>query len=271
MDRSDSSEGSVLSGIRLVIIDKIVHEVDFVNICYYSPVLSRYMDPTLYIFDWSGTLSDDRRPVYVANMRVLSDYGKETMPYETWLTNSAMTPSDFFQSRGITAYSDVLFGQYKKHYDEINREGMVPAMYPESRDVLRQLHDTGHTVGIVSAHPEENLQEEIRMYGLAPYIDRVIGNVKEKVSHISTICKEYGMDPQSTVYIGDTVYDVRAAKEAGVRSAAITHGYHSAERLMKEQPDYLLHRLGDILELEKSKEGQPGPMIERSSRGSPER
>jgi pyrophosphatase PpaX len=55
-----------------------------------------------------------------------------------------------------------------------------------------------------------------------------------------------GATPEQSLYIGDTIYDVRASKEADMISAAITTGYHSAEDLEAEDPDYLFHALSDM-------------------------
>ncbi len=210
----------------------------------------------LYIFDWSGTLSDDRLPVYEANMRVLSDHGKATMSYETWLTNTAMTAVEFFNSQGIWKPSDALFLEYKNHLNQVIKEGIIPSMYPETRRVLQELHEKGCKVMVVSAHPEENLHAEMQKYNVEGYIDRAIGNVRDKAHILSTIGEKSGLHPRNIIYIGDTVYDVRAAKEAGILSGAIGHGYHALDRLAKEQPDYLFRSLGDLPLLHVRPEGQ---------------
>lgn len=46
--------------------------------------------------------------------------------------------------------------------------------------------------------------------------------------------------------VGDTVRDVRCAKEAGVKSIAVAMGVESAEMLKKETPDYLVNDFCDL-------------------------
>jgi phosphoglycolate phosphatase-like HAD superfamily hydrolase len=47
--------------------------------------------------------------------------------------------------------------------------------------------------------------------------------------------------------IGDTVGDIRAGKEAGVRTAAVTWGYQQRDLLLKEAPDCLLDQPKELL------------------------
>ncbi|MBI5061266.1 MAG: HAD hydrolase-like protein [Candidatus Aenigmarchaeota archaeon] len=46
--------------------------------------------------------------------------------------------------------------------------------------------------------------------------------------------------------IGDTVRDIRCAKEAGVKSIAVATGKESFEQLEKEKPDYLFKDFSDV-------------------------
>ena len=48
-------------------------------------------------------------------------------------------------------------------------------------------------------------------------------------------------DPAKTAYVGDSPFDVQAAKAAGVGAIAVTWGkIHSADVLRAEQPDALV-------------------------------
>lgn len=55
-----------------------------------------------------------------------------------------------------------------------------------------------------------------------------------------------GVKPESALYIGDTLFDIRAAKQMGLKSAGVSTGYHKAESLIREEPDVFLKSLGEI-------------------------
>ena len=44
------------------------------------------------------------------------------------------------------------------------------------------------------------------------------------------------VSPSKTIYLGDMVQDIKAAKLSGLQSAGVTTGYHSREKLLRENP-----------------------------------
>jgi AHBA synthesis associated protein len=48
--------------------------------------------------------------------------------------------------------------------------------------------------------------------------------------------------------VGDSASDIRAAKEAGVKSIAVGWGHQSAETLLRARPDILTHSPSELRE-----------------------
>jgi phosphoglycolate phosphatase len=69
----------------------------------------------------------------------------------------------------------------------------------------------------------------------------------EKINHAM---KVWGKETGETFYIGDTAGDVREARNAGVRSVAVTWGWHSEERLRTAGPDYIVRSPRDLVALD---------------------
>ncbi len=204
------------------------------------------MNIGLLVFDWSGVISDDRRPVYKANMRILREYGKPVLSFEEWLQRSRMTAVEFLADNGVHGEDEELFALYKRYYDDAIRSGIVPEVYPDVHDALQHLMETGKKLAVLSSHPADNLRKEAQHYNLMPFLNSICGSSKEKSSGLIEVCKELGMDPQISLYLGDTVYDIRAAKQAGINSAGVCTGYHAKERLEEERPDFLLENLSEL-------------------------
>lgn len=217
----------------------------------------------LYIFDWSGTLSDDRRPVYEANMRVLERYGKPRMIFEEWLPRTTMTPIEFFNNHGVFGNPDELFSLYLTHFKEVNENGILPSVYPGSGETLRTLRGRGKKTAVISSHPEEKIHEEAGRYGVGDLFDEIVGNVRNKVRALREMRERFRTDARETIYIGDTIYDIRAGREAGIKVAVVGHGYHLPERLEQENPDYLLDNLRILLDLDLAIEGNLNQSKER--------
>ena len=55
-------------------------------------------------------------------------------------------------------------------------------------------------------------------------------------------------DVEGAVYVGDSPFDVQAAKAAGIGSVAVTWGrIHSRERLEAEEPDAVVDTVEELL------------------------
>jgi pyrophosphatase PpaX len=62
--------------------------------------------------------------------------------------------------------------------------------------------------------------------------------------------RRLGARPEEAAYVGDSPFDIRAAKAAGALAVAVGWGgIHPDERLLAEEPDALVHEPGEILDL----------------------
>ncbi|NYZ75991.1 HAD family hydrolase [Candidatus Micrarchaeota archaeon] len=56
-------------------------------------------------------------------------------------------------------------------------------------------------------------------------------------------------DKSRCLYIGDSITDIRFARNAGVKIACVTTGGQPKEILVKEKPDYIINNLPELLNL----------------------
>ena len=56
-----------------------------------------------------------------------------------------------------------------------------------------------------------------------------------------------GVAPGEVLYVGDETRDIEAAKESGLRMAAVTWGYNSAGALAALNPEHLLNSPSELL------------------------
>ena len=116
-------------------------------------------------------------------------------------------------------------------------------LYPDVKKTLAGLAKKQQFV--VSMHPTNHLLKEAEEYSIAKYFSDIIGEAKDKSIAIKEILGD--TVPASAIYIGDTIFDIQAAKKAGVISAGVSTGYQTKEVLSAENPDVMLEKLSDIL------------------------
>ncbi|MFH0832987.1 MAG: HAD family hydrolase [Candidatus Aenigmatarchaeota archaeon] len=204
------------------------------------------MEIELFIFDWSGTISDDRKPVYETNIRLMKHFNKPVLSFEEWLPKVKMTILDFFDSIGIDKNHDELFLLYEKLYTEVHDSGIAPQVYPDAHEILQNLKNKGKKIAILSSHPAKNVRREAEHYNLIQLIDFISGSSRNKVEGLLNVCRHFRIDSASALYVGDMIYDIRSAKLAGVKSAAVCTGYHAKAILEKENPELILNSLSEL-------------------------
>ena len=73
-----------------------------------------------------------------------------------------------------------------------------------------------------------------------------VARLKPRGDGIAMAVSMLKVDASEAIYIGDSVYDIRAAREASVMVAAVVGGVHSTERLMKEEPDIVINDIAVV-------------------------
>lgn len=210
------------------------------------------MDPTktAIFFDWSGTLSDDIYPVFVANNLVLESYGAKKCQYQEWLDFCCGNASEFLLKFGIKDSAESIQQKYEKAFTKTTNElNIRPTIYHFSKDCLVALKEKGVTLIVISAHPQDALEREAKEYKIQDLFQYIIGSAFDKAKIIEEYSKKMNFAPENVVYVGDTVQDVRASKKAGVMSIAVYGGYHKKEMLEKENPDRLFENASKLTSL----------------------
>ncbi len=197
----------------------------------------------LFLFDWSGTISDDRRPVYEANKRMRVGYGLPAVTFDEWLEGVGGNAFDAFRSLGVDVTESALNENYLARLSEVVAEGIRPEAYLDASDAIAKLSALGHPIGVVSSHPQSHLSNEAERYGIHSRLDVISGNHRNKTPELVRLCAHYGVDPSNACYVGDMTFDIQAAKRAGMVSIAVTTGYHPRGLLEAERPDALFPSL----------------------------
>src|SRR3989338_4440507 len=188
------------------------------------------------IFDWSGTISDDRIPVYEANRVILKRYKKEIPPIEQFLSQTVGTFQEFARSLGIDEDVETLSRLYAEAYERITNSGTTPILFCDVHNSVNTLRNNNFDLAVLSSHPQKSLEKEAVNYKIREYFTILRGDSRNKTRDLSTLCKRLSFFPSKTIYLGDMVQDIKAAKLSGLQSAVITTGYHSREKLLRENP-----------------------------------
>ena len=125
-----------------------------------------------------------------------------------------------------------------------------PAIFDELGDVIREL-SIKHAIGIVSGNTTGNIKAFLVGHGLDGYV-RAIYGVDEsgsKAEKISRARSQLARVGETAFMVGDSVSDIRAAKESGATSIAVSWGHQSAEMLSDANPDHFVHTARELFDV----------------------
>jgi pyrophosphatase PpaX len=113
-------------------------------------------------------------------------------------------------------------------------------------DVLVRLRDEGVHLGIVTAKRRATVELAFARVPIGHLFETVVGGdetrrQKPDPEPLLLATERIGADPARAAYVGDSPFDVRAAKAAGMFAVAVTWGrIHERERLEAEHPDAIV-------------------------------
>jgi pyrophosphatase PpaX len=205
------------------------------------------------LFDLDGTLIDSG-PIILASMRhaVTTVLGVDVD--EARVRASIGGPGLTAQMRDLAPDRvDELVAAYRAHneplHDELQAFGHMLALLP----VLRA---RGHRLGIVTAKRRETAELAFaRFPELRELTDVLVGSDdterhKPEPEPLLEALSRLGAEPEQAAYVGDSPFDVRAAKAGGLLAVAVAWGgIHDAKRLLAESPDVLVHDPAELLDV----------------------
>jgi len=120
-------------------------------------------------------------------------------------------------------------------------------------EVLVQLHEEGRRLGVVTAKRRATVELAFARVPLAHLFETVVGG-DETEKHkpdpepLLLGAERMNADPRETAYVGDSPFDMRAAKAAGMFAVAVTWGrIHERELLEREEPDAIVESAEELL------------------------
>lgn len=120
--------------------------------------------------------------------------------------------------------------------------------------VLVRLHEEGRRLGIVTAKRRATVELAFARVPLGHLFETVVvGDETERhkpdPQPLLLAAERMGADPRETAYVGDSPFDVRAAKAAGMYAVAVTWGrIHDRVKLEAEEPDAIVDAAEELLE-----------------------
>jgi len=183
------------------------------------------MKYTHIVFDVDGTLLDNEEAVLYSLQDVVRETLFKDMPIDDLRFALGITSYDTLSKLGIRDLHSAS-QLWQKFY--LNHEKKV-IVFDGISKCLQQLLEQGTVLGIVTSKTAEEYENEFVPLGLTHYFDIVVcaDDTKNHKPHSEPMVKFLACanaQAKSTLYIGDSEYDMRCAYGAGVDFALALWG-----------------------------------------------
>ncbi|GET45942.1 HAD family hydrolase [Capnocytophaga felis] len=208
------------------------------------------------IFDFDGTLADSQRCGVMATQKAFEEKGF-SVPSESTINYYMGIPIEkSFQEMADSTLSDAelqsLIITFRKYYKEYEESHLVA--FPDIVSLLSELQVRSKNCFVLSSKKTNVLQRNLILLNLHLFFREIIGsdkvsNYKPHPEGIEYILNTYKIEKESTLMVGDAIFDLQMGRSARVSTCAVTWGSHSEAILMKENPDFIIHSPLELLKI----------------------
>jgi pyrophosphatase PpaX len=202
------------------------------------------------LFDLDGTVVDSGA-IILASMRHAAREVLGIEPPDEELMAAVGGPGLEAQMRALAPDRvEELVTVYRAHNEPLHDELVCCEGID---DVLVQLKDEGRRLGIVTAKRRVTVELAFASVPLGHLFEVVVGGDetqrhKPHPEPLLLAAKRMDADPDECAYVGDSPFDVRSAKAAGMHAVAVTWGgIHDREKLEREEPDAIVDTAEELL------------------------
>lgn len=207
------------------------------------------MSVKVIIFDFDGTIADTLDAIVNITNRLATTYGyKATKPEELAQIRN-MSSREIVKQSKISVFKLPFLLRRIKLELQNDIQQIKPIL--GIQESLIRLKKEGILLGIITSNSEENVKaflEKNDMKDLFSFIysERTLFS-KDKA--LSKFIKRNNLMPEQVIYVGDETRDIEASKKINVKVVAVSWGFNSKEALARQNPDFLINKPSELVDL----------------------
>ena len=208
------------------------------------------------IFDFDGTVADTGEGILKSLQYSFTAMGDEEPDLED--LKKFIGPPVFYSYTHFYGISEDKVDDYIKKYRERYREKGIyeSKVYDGLKDLIISLKEKQIKVGIASSKPESLIYSVADYLGITDMFDAIVGVKSDNSKHstkaglIAQAMEELGAkDKNKVLMVGDRLFDINGAHEAGVKCCGALWGYGDEDEFKAHNADFIVIDPKDIINL----------------------
>jgi pyrophosphatase PpaX len=206
-----------------------------------------------YIFDLDHTLLESDEAQIGAALLVLNNYGiirtrKDVLEHFDKPTDKMMEALAGSQFKGTPSKLG------EEHTEAILQMLDKIRLYPKVNEILKAINKSGNKIAIASNNYRSVIEAIIHHFGWTSLITAYVGidDVSQGKPHPEMIvkcCQLMNLSNEQCTMVGDSIYDMMAAKDAGCQRIAVCTGSTKKAEFENIKVPLILDRIEQLLPL----------------------
>ncbi len=204
----------------------------------------------LIAFDWDGTLYDSTAVIARCIQLAVADVGG-TVPSDEaarYVIGMGLMQALAHAAPDVPPERYPQLGEryrhhYMAHHNDLSLfDGVLP--------LLQRLRQRHHWLAVATGKSRRGLDEVLHtvelkgMFDGSRTADETAGKPHPRMLH--ELMREFGVEPERTLMIGDTTHDLQMALNAGCASVAVSYGAHEPATFAELQPLAVAHSVAEL-------------------------
>jgi phosphoglycolate phosphatase len=204
---------------------------------------------SLILFDFDGVLADTLADMLSFAQEVCDELGVNHTVLQTDLSELEVMSFATF-GRACDVPEDLVNEFVRRCTEKFAQKESPPAMFDGLGEVIKKLADR-HLLAVVTGNTGGNVRAFLEQHQLQSHVRAVYGvdSPGTKLEKILMAKGQFSAQGESVFMVGDSLSDMRAAQQAGVKTIAVGWGHQSADKLLEAHPDHLVHSHGELLDI----------------------
>lgn len=139
------------------------------------------------------------------------------------------------------------------HYDNFTE---LIEVFPGIPELLKKLKSRGYRTAIVTSRLRRSTEMGLNKYNMQQYFDVIVtcddtDKHKPDPEPVNIALKRLGSKPEEAIMVGDSMFDIICAKNAGVKTALVSWALavSEADKYGENAPDHILETAEDLLNI----------------------
>lgn len=204
----------------------------------------------LIAFDWDGTLFDSTAIIVRCIQAAVRDVGGQVPTDEaaSYVIGMGLMQALAHAAPDVPPERYPLLGdRYRHHYFASQHDiSMFQGVLP----LLHDLKARNHWLTVATGKSRRGLDEALRHVDLLGLFDgsRTADETAGKPSPLmlNELMREFGVEPERTLMIGDTTHDLQMAVNAGCASVGVSYGAHDPQGFAEFRPRFVAHSVTEL-------------------------